>query len=74
MSYNLMGKQTCQWVSENEHDAFFLFTSLILFNIFLFKACDVQSKEEEDIAELWAKFCLFAHMNFFNNLTPKTVV
>lgn len=31
---------------------FFLFTSLILFNIFLFKASDVQSKEEEDIAEL----------------------
>lgn len=73
MSYNLMGKQTCQWVSENEY-AFFLFTSLILFNIFLFKACDGQSKEEKNIAELWVKLSLFSHMNFFNKLTPKTAV
>lgn len=58
MSYNLMGKQTCQWVSENEY-AFFLFTSLILFNIFLFKACDGQSKEEKIIDELWVKYEFF---------------
>lgn len=57
MSYNHMRKQTCQWVSENEHS--FFITSLTLCNIFLFKACDGQSKEEDDIAEPWVKLCFF---------------
>lgn len=70
MSYNHMRKQTSQLLSENEHS--FFITSLTLCNIFLFKACDGQSKEKENFAESWVKLCLFFYMDIINTLTLKT--
>lgn len=52
----------------------FFFTSLTLFNIFLFKAYDGQSKEEKNIAEAWVKFCLFFYIDIIIMLTLKKAV